>query len=120
MRQNAMCMHSRYGILLVAALGCPWSGAIQARQAADQGDDRPRRAESAQGFAVISAQYGTDERWIDVTEVIRSRIRDGSLDFRPGRLPDPAFGIHKNLVILYSLRGKAGLSITRDDRRVVI
>ena len=72
------------------------------------------------GFAILAAQFGDDDKWVDVTDTFRQRIVNGRLDSSAADLPDPAFGVHKSLVILYAWQGRAMLSITRDDRPVVL
>ncbi|WP_406700950.1 hypothetical protein V5E97_19355 [Singulisphaera sp. Ch08] len=71
-----------------------------------------------QGFAVLAASFGDDDKWVDVTEAFRQRTQDGKLDSSAADLPDPVFGVHKSLVIVYAWQGKVLMSITRDDAPV--
>ena len=72
----------------------------------------------APGFAVLAAAYGVTGSWIDVTETVRKRIANGKLEASTAGLPDPAFGIPKELVIVYARDGEVLLSISPDGRTV--
>lgn len=66
-----------------------------------------------QGFAVLAARFGFDERWQDVTDKVIPLVRDGHLDFQPAtaNLPDPAPGEPKALAVAYSVGGRVGLYV---------
>ena len=74
------------------------------------------------GFRILRAYYGVDERWADVTDELRPLIRGNVLRFGLGTdvkfKTDPAYGTVKRLVIVYSLDGNTGVSITADQQRV--
>ena len=74
------------------------------------------------GFRIISARYGIDERWADVTDQLTPLIRGNVLRFGVGIdvnfKNDPAYGVFKRLIIVYSLNGNTGVSITTDKQRV--
>jgi hypothetical protein len=74
------------------------------------------------GFRIISARYGIDERWADVTDELRPLLRGNVLRFGLGTdvnlKNDPAYGVFKRLIIVYSLNGNTGVSITTDKQRV--
>ena len=38
---------------------------------------------------MLAARFGTDERWFDVTQIIRPKISDGRLDGQPADLARP-------------------------------
>jgi hypothetical protein len=71
---------------------------------------------------VLYARYGAYNAWTDVTDLIRRLVVQA-----PGQrlalprsltdlgIPDPAFGEHKSLVIVYRYRGGIHLSITGDS-----
>ena len=67
----------------------------------------------AQGFAVLAAHFGFDEKWQDVTDAVRSRTSGGRLDFKPAeaKLPDPAPGEPKAMAVAYAVDGKVGLYV---------
>jgi len=79
-------------------------------------------AAERRGFRVLRATYGIDERWADVTDLVVPLIRGDVLRFGLGTdvnfKADPAYGVPKRLVIVYSLDGNAGVSITGDGQRV--
>jgi hypothetical protein len=74
------------------------------------------------GFQILSARYGIDERWDDVTDQLRPLVRGDVLRFGLGTdvnfKNDPAYGVLKRLIIVYSLNGNTGVSITGDKQRV--
>jgi hypothetical protein len=74
------------------------------------------------GFRVLRAHYGIDERWVDVTDQVIPLIRGNGLRFGLGTdfsfKTDPAYGVVKRLIIVYSLDGNTGVSITSDKQRV--
>ncbi len=76
----------------------------------------------SQGFAVLAARFGTEDKWDDVTGLVRSRIARNRLDFRPAGegMPDPAPGSVKALAVAYAIGGKVGLEIARDSRRMCL
>ncbi len=81
-------------------------------------------ANGRRGFRLIQAHYGIDQRWADVTEELRPLIRGNVLRFGLGTdvnfKNDPAYGVFKRLIIVYSLDGNTGVSITTDKQRVEV
>ncbi|MDR3618095.1 MAG: hypothetical protein P4L85_02005 [Paludisphaera borealis] len=79
-------------------------------------------AAGRRGFQLLRAHYGVDQRWLDVTDQLRPLIRGDVLRFGLGAdfnfKEDPAFGVLKQLIIVYSLDGNTGVSITADSQRV--
>lgn len=70
---------------------------------------RVYRYASASALALHSATWGAGDRIIDVTHVLRSKIRDGTLVVRATADvlgPDPCHGIGKYLKVEYSYQGK--------------
>ena len=67
----------------------------------------PARLARADGpLTVRSARYGAGDKWADVTQNVRSHVHGGGLvNFYEG-LPDPAFGVHKSLVVEGAYGGK--------------
>jgi WD40 repeat protein len=93
-------------------------GAEYIREEAGIAAPKPRRQEptvAATGFSVLAARFGIDHNWIDITEKVRSAATAGQAEFKPDGLPDPAYGRHKSIVMMYSEDGKVGLSEVRDD-----
>jgi hypothetical protein len=79
-------------------------------------------AAGRRGFRLIEARYGMDDRWVDVTDQLRPLVRGNVLRFGLGTdvvfKTDPAYGTLKRLIIVYSLDGNTGVSITGDKQRV--
>jgi hypothetical protein len=88
--------------------------------------DEIRRGEAEaadrRGFRILRAHYGVDGRWADVTDELRPLIRGNVLRFAHGTdvtfKADPAHGTLKHLIIVYSLDGNTGVSITTEKQRV--
>ena len=63
----------------------------------------------AEGLRVTHAQYGTDARFVDVTDVLNSHIERGQLSLRvldDTMGGDPAYGAPKKLVVWYTQDGR--------------
>lgn len=57
---------------------------------------------------IVSAKYGVEDRWVDATKFLRSKIKDGNLRLLVGDdvhavLGDPAGGQVKSFIIVYTL-----------------
>jgi hypothetical protein len=77
---------------------------------------RPKGAIATKGFAVLAGRYGVDHLWMDITEALRAAAVGGRKEFTIEGLPDPAYGRHKTIVMLYAMDGKVGLAEVRDDQ----
>jgi len=80
---------------------------------ADRREDEGERHEH--GLRILHAEYGAEGQFVNVTDLLRSRVDDGRLflhvnDFNMGG--DPAPGIHKHLRVFYSVHG--------DRRNIVV
>src|SRR6266852_7437675 len=72
-------------------------------------DDRPdnyggRGQEDWNGLRIIRAYYGVQGRTVNVTEMLRSRVRDGALTLvvtNSALGGDPAIGADKVLIVIY-------------------
>ena len=116
--------------LLIVVIAGSWAGEASAQQARKRTANRAAsRVEAerppARGFAVLAARFGTDERWFDITQLVRAKVSSGRLDDKPeqevinpsnGELPDLIFGVHKAMVIAYAHNGRIGLWTRRHDR----
>ncbi len=77
-------------------------------------DDRPdnyggRSQEDWNGLRIIRAYYGVQGRTVNVTEMLRSRVRDGALTLvvtNSALGGDPAIGADKVLIVIYRYQGK--------------
>ncbi len=80
----------------------------------DDWDDRPanygdRDREDWNGLKIIRGYYGVQGRMVNVTDLLRSRVRDGVLSFpvTNGALGgDPAIGADKTLIVIYRYQGQ--------------
>ncbi len=71
---------------------------------------------------ILYARHGAFQSWADVTQNVRSLVSQSKaqqLVFKGGSnelgIPDPAFGEHKSLVVVYRYRGGVHLSVTGDE-----
>jgi hypothetical protein len=82
----------------------------------DRNDRRDDRAEE-RGFQIIRGYYGVQGRTVNVTDLLRARVRDGGLSFRVenGVLGgDPAPGADKVLIVIYRYRGQEQATAVRE------
>jgi hypothetical protein len=71
------------------------------------------------GLVILSAVYGVDDQWRDISDQVRSKVTFSKFHYAPEEwrtLPDVAPGRHKSIIICYTLDGKVGVSITQDDQ----
>lgn len=108
----------RHKTMVMAYSNAGRIGLAQARDDAalslEPGQDSSSLAEvPSQGFAVLTASFGFEEKWQDVTGAVRSRVASGRLDFKPAeaQFPDPAPGAPKSLAVAYAIDGNAGLYV---------
>lgn len=80
----------------------------------DEWDDRPAnygdrdREPDDKGLRIARAFYGVQGRTVNVTELLRSRVRDGALIFvvtNNALGGDPAAGYDKTLIVVYRYQG---------------
>lgn len=72
---------------------------------------------------IIRAYYGWQGNTINVTELLRSRMRDGQISFvvtNSALGGDPAVGADKVLVVIYRYQGKETALITREGNTLSI
>jgi hypothetical protein len=85
-------------------------------QLSDDTKGPPRPAKVEGPVVVRSASYGAGDKWADVTKTVRSHVRGpGLANFYEG-LPDPAYGVHKSLVIEGTYGGKDFVLTCGEDR----
>ncbi len=73
---------------------------------------------NSRGMAILSAVFGIDDRWMDITPRVRRLVRNGRFHYSPGDwadLPDVAEGRHKMRIIAYTVDGKVYVSTTQDN-----
>jgi len=82
--------------------------ALPGRPDRDDWDDHDRDRGDLRGVQIIRAYYGVQGRTVNVTDLLRRMVRDGSLYFHVenGSLGgDPAVGRDKVLIVIYRFRG---------------
>ena len=75
------------------------------------------------GLKIIGGYYGVQGRTVNVTEVLRSRIREGVLSFvvtNSALGGDPAVGADKILIVVYRYQGKESATAVREGYSVTI
>ncbi len=90
----------------------------------DRGDwnDRPdnygdRDRDGEQDLRIVRAYYGWQGSTVNVTELLRGRMRDGQISFvvrNSAMGGDPAVGADKVLVVIYSYQGTEKAAIVRE------
>src|SRR6267154_2965389 len=87
----------------------------------DWDDRRPNQGDRDQddwnSLKIIRGYYGVKGRTVNVTELLRSRVRDGVLTFTVtnGALGgDPAIGADKLLIVVYRHEGKESATAVRE------
>jgi hypothetical protein len=85
---------------------------------ANYGDrDRDRGRDDYAGLFILRAYYGVQGRTVNVTDLLRSRIRDGALNFFVTNRDlggDPAVGYDKLLIVVYRYKGTETATAVRE------
>ena len=79
--------------------------------------DRDRDRDDYPGLRIIRAYYGWQASTVNVTELLRGRMRDGQLSFvvtNSAMGGDPAVGADKVLVVIYRYQGREAAAIVRE------
>jgi len=104
-------------------------GSVEARMfnvRRDDWDDRPRGdrdQDDRSGLRIIRGYYGVQGRTAIVTDLLRSRVRDGALSFvvTNGALGvDPAPGADKVLIVVYRYQGNETATAVREGFTLTI
>jgi len=85
-----------------------------ARDSRGERDDRDARREEEfdrheRGLRILRAEYGAEGNFVNVTDVLRSRVEDGRLFMRVDNFNlgvDPLPGAHKWLRVVYAFQGE--------------
>ncbi len=75
------------------------------------------------GVRIVRAYYGWGGNTVNVTEVLRSRMRDGQISFvvtNSALGGDPAVGADKVLVVIYRYQGREAAAIVREGNTLTI
>jgi hypothetical protein len=94
----------------------------------DDWDDRPanygdRNQEDWNSLKIIRGYYGVQGRTVNVTDLLRSRIREGALSFvvtNSALAGDPAIGADKILIVVYRYQGKESATAVREGNTLTI
>jgi hypothetical protein len=109
-------------------------GSIDARMFAVRGgsdwDDRPhgdrdhdRDRDDWRGLQIIRGYYGVQGRTVNVTDLLRSRVRDGVLSINVSNNSlggDPAIGADKVLIVIYRYQGQEQATAVREGNTLTI
>jgi len=95
------------------------------RRDRDDLNDRPANYgdRDDQGLRIVRAYYGWQASTVNVTEVLRSRMRDGQISFvvtNSALGGDPAVGADKVLVVIYRYQGRESAAIVREGNTLTI
>jgi hypothetical protein len=89
-------------------------------------DDRPPgygEREDSNGLRIIRAYYGVQGHTVNVTDLLRSRIREGTLSFvvtNSALGGDPAIGADKVLIVVYRYQGNETAAAVREGNALTI
>jgi len=74
-------------------------------------------------FQIIRAYYGIQGRTINVTDLLRSRARDGAINFvvtNSALGGDPAVGADKYLIVIYRYKGQEAATFVREGNTLTL
>ena len=94
----------------------------------DDWDDRPARygdrdRDDWNGLKIIRAYYGIQGRTVNVTDMLRARVRDGAMSFvvtNNALGGDPAVGADKYLIVIYRYQGQEAATFVREGYTLTI
>src|SRR5258707_10622831 len=92
----------------------------------DDWDDRPPgygEREDSNGLRIMRAYYGVQGHTVNVTDLLRSRIREGTLSFvvtNSALGGDPAIGADKVLIVVYRYQGNESATAVREGNTLTI
>ncbi len=92
----------------------------------DDWDDRPLgygEREDASGLRIIRAYYGVQGHTVNVTDLLRSRVRERTLSFvvtNSALGGDPAIGADKVLIVVYRYQGNETAAAVREGNALTI
>jgi hypothetical protein len=92
---------------------------LAAKNALKDADPLP----SSKQLHIVSARYGTEGKWADVTMQVRKMVKNNKLSMAKTKghidgFPDPAFGKMKTLVVAYSVGNRHNLVIVGPEDRL--
>jgi hypothetical protein len=101
---------------------------FEVRRDRDDWNDRPvnyggRDRDDWNRFYIIRAYYGIQGRTINVTDLLRSRARDGGINFvvtNSALGGDPAVGADKFLIVIYRYQGQEAATFVREGNTLTL
>lgn len=101
---------------------------FEVRRERDDWDDRPARygdrdRDDWNGLRIIRAYYGIQGSTVNVTDMVRSRVREGAISFvvtNNALGGDPAVGADKYLIVIYRYRGQEAATFVREGYTLTI
>jgi hypothetical protein len=103
------------------------AGMFNVRRDRDDWDNRPPaygdRDRDDNGLRIVRAYYGVQGRTVNVTELLRSRVRDGQLSFIVTNSAfggDPAIGADKVLIVVYRYQGTETATAVREGNTILL
>jgi hypothetical protein len=85
--------------------------------------DRSRDRDEGSGLRIIRAYYGVQGRTVNVSEVLRERVREGMVRFMVSNSTmggDPAPGVEKVLIVVYRYQGNETATAVREGDLLTI
>ena len=85
--------------------------------------DRDRDRNDWNAFRIVRAYYGVQGRTANVTDLLRSRVRDGMLNLvvtNSALGGDPAVGADKILIVIYRYQGNEAATFVREGNTLAI
>ena len=66
---------------------------------------------------IVKAEFGARDKWLDVTEIARKAVKNGTLSLRADAKlgPDPILGVVKQLKVTYISEGKTQTAVVREN-----
>lgn len=94
----------------------------------DEWDDRPtnnasRNQDDGNEFKIIRAYYGVQGKTANVTDLLRTRVRDGALSLTVTNREmggDPAVSYDKTLIVIYRFQGRETATVVREGDTLTI
>lgn len=87
----------------------------------DHDRDHDRDHERERNLEILRGYYGVQGHTVNVTDILRSRVRDGRLFFDVNNQNlggDPAIGADKILIVVYRFRGEEQATAVREGNRL--
>src|ERR1019366_8041456 len=82
----------------------------------------PPSSRSVSPLVIVKAEYGAQDKWLDITEIARKAVRDGQLRLRADNTlgPDPVHGVVKSLRVTYDIGGKEQRAVASENQEILI